>query len=301
MILARTEARDGCDGGGGYSTGARYQSFSSPQKKTMKRSSHLLADVLAAFLPLLALGLPGVASAIPVTLTSPSVAFSDPAPVSGSLANSNIHWPDANHDEVRFGVPTGNSNNPSHQQSGLRFDVFPVGSSGMTVNTGDIFKLGTLSHFNWEVQNGTSITGATLTFAFGVKDGVPETFVIPFALGVNETDNNKAGCANAPTPATNWCPDIISFPNMGGSTNFVLNGQTLTLNLLGFGPTAGEYEDTFITQEFKNNFTYLWASISAPSTQVPEPGSLLMLALGLFGLGGLQSYRQKRKSDKRQG
>jgi hypothetical protein len=57
-------------------------------------------------------------------------------------------------------------------------------------------------------------------------------------------------------------------------------------------------QNDFITQEFADNKTSLWASISAPITQVPEPGSLLMMALGLFGLAGLQAYRQKRKGGK---
>jgi hypothetical protein len=88
---------------------------------------------------------------------------------------------------------------------------------------------------------------------------------------------------------------------MGGSSTFVLGGQTLTLNLFGFGPTADEVQNDFITQEFTDNTTHLWASISAPSTQVPEPGSLLMMALGLLGLGGVLTYRQKRKDGKQQG
>lgn len=265
----------------------------------MKQITHLLAGATVALLPVLALGLPSVAGAVPVTLTNPSAGFSDPVPVSGVLANSNIQWPDGvNGDEVRFGVPTTNNQNPTHQQSGLRFDVF---TAPMTVQTGEIFDLGILSHFNWEVKTGTSITGATLTFTFGIQGAIPTTLTIPFTLGVDETPNVQSGCANTPVPAGNWCPDIISFPSMGGVKTFVLDGQTLTLNLLGFGPTANNLQKDFVTQEFADNTTHLWASISAPSTQVPEPGSLLMMALGLFGLGGVLTYRQRRKDGKQQG
>jgi hypothetical protein len=284
----------------GLFTGAQDHRFHGLSKgKSMKQITHLLAGAIVALLPVLALGLPSVASAVPVTLTNPSAGFSDPVPVSGDLANSNITWPDGvNGDEVRFGVPTTNSQNPTHQQSGLRFDVF---AAPMTVETGVIFDLGVLSHFNWEVATGTSITGATLTFTFGILNGTPQTITLPFLLGVDETNNVASGCANTPVPAGNWCPDIISFPNMGGSSTFVLGGQTLTLNLFGFGPTADEVQNDFITQEFTDNTTHLWASISTPSTQVPEPGSLLMMALGLLGLGGVLTYRQKRKDGKQQG
>jgi hypothetical protein len=261
----------------------------------MNRSSRFLAGALVALLPVLALGLPGVASAT-VTLTNPSASFSNPVPASGDLAQSNITWPDGvNGNEIRFGYPTNNAKNPTGQQSGLRFDVF---APPMGVEIGDIFDLGVLSHFNWEVKSGSSITGATLTFTFDISGGVPETFVIPFVLGVNETPNVQSGCANTPKPAGNWCPDVISFPSMGGSSTFVLDGQKLTLNLLGFGPAFDQLQKDFITQEFADNTTHLWASISAPTTQVPEPGSLLMMALGLFGLAGLQAYRQKRKGGK---
>lgn len=256
----------------------------------MNRSSHFLAGAFVALVPVLALGLPGVASAT-VTLNNPSASFSNPVPVG---SDSNITWPDGvNGNEIRFGYPTDNAG----QQSGLRFDVF---AAPMDVEIGDIFDLGVLSHFNWEVKTGSSITGATLTFTFDIAGGVPGTFIIPFALGVNETPNVQSGCANTPTPAGNWCPDVISFPSMGGSSTFVLDGQKLTLNLLGFGPTFDDIQNDFITQEFADNTTHLWASISAPATQVPEPGSLLMMALGLLGLGGLQAYRQNRKAGKQQ-
>ena len=257
----------------------------------MKQITHLLAGSIVALLPVLALGLPGVANATLVTLDNPTASFSNPVPASGVLAKSNIHYVGATNQEVRFGKPTTNLKNPTHQQSGLRFDVF---AAPLTVNTGAVFKLGDLSHFNWEVKTGTSITGATLTFSFGIVDGTPATFTIPFELGVNETSNVKAGCMNTPVPAGNWCPDVISFPSMVGSSTFVLDGKLLTLKLLGFGPSAGHLQNDFITQEFADNTTSLWASISSPTTQVPEPGSLLMMALGLFGLGGLLTYRQKR-------
>ncbi len=268
----------------------------------MKLSSRFPTVAVVALLSVLAFGLPSAASAlpVPVTLNNPSAGFSNPQPVGGNLGNSNITWPDgANGDEIRFGVPTNQPvKNPTRQQSGLRFDVF---AAPFDVNIGDIFDLGTLTHFNWEVRSGTSIRGAVLTFDFDIAGSNPPHLSFSFNLGVDETDNKAAGCANTPVTPGNWCPDIISFPQMGGGETFTLDGRTYTLNLLGFGPTANNLQSAFITQEFQDNSTHLWATISSPTTQVPEPGALSLMALGLFGVGGVLTYRQhKRKEGRRQ-
>lgn len=246
----------------------------------MKPSTPLLAGIAFALLPALALSIPGAAGATTIELNNPTATFSQPT------GGTNITYPSAH--EIRWGIPA------QGQQSGLGFDVF---NSPLNINTDTAFNLGTLHHFNFPVNSGTAISGVNLTFAFDIPGASISPLSFLFNLGVDETPNAPP-CAVTPVPSTNYCPDIISFPQMGGSTTFTLNGVLYTLNLLGFGTDANDLANNFVTQEGKDNFTSLWASISAPVAQVPEPGSLLTMALGLFGLVGLTGWRRKLKADR---
>lgn len=247
----------------------------------MKSTSHLLAVALAALLPALALTVPSVASADAIQLTNPTATFDNIAGgynTSGEGTNE-IHW----------GTATNNSNNPGHLNSGLRFDPFV---SPLNTTTETPFDLGVLTHFNWEISL-PGASGADLTFSFSIPGASIDPLNFLFNLGVDETSNVQQGCANTPVPPGNWCPDIISFAQMTSSTVFTLNGQSYTLKLLGFGDAPNNLSNNFITQEFANNTTHLWAVIT-PNVSVPEPGALGMMGLGLLGLVGLLAIRRRK-------
>lgn len=227
--------------------------------------------------------LPAFAFANPVELTNPSATFSN----TGPAADQNVNYVGSTDQEVRWGVPFQQA--PPPQQSGLRFDVF---GAPFTVDTGNTFDLGTLTHFNHPVNIPTVMT-TDLAFSFDTA-GVTSRFL--FSLGVEETPNSGT-CAYGAAGDTP-CPDRISFPNMTGTQTFTMDGTEYTLYLLGFGPDANNIMDGFITQENLDNTTHLWAKIDAAPVGVPEPNALLLMALGLFAVGG--AVRLSKKQDKKQ-
>lgn len=246
----------------------------------MKPTTHLLTGVMAAVLPLLALTVPNTASALPITLDFLSADFSNAQGVGDASPPSNIEY-STDPAEVRFGVPTGNT-----AKSGLRFDVSDV---PIFTSTDTAFDLGTLTHFNWEVKSGTSITAVDLEFTLNVEGTTSDKTSFLFILGVEETANS----GSCQYPGNSVCPDKISFPDTLGSSTFTLNGQLLTLALLGFGDNPNDLMDAFYTDESQENTTKLWATISAPVATVSGPGSLFAMALGLFGLASIISFRRR--------
>lgn len=231
------------------------------------------------FISVALVALPALAFALPVTLTNPTATFSNTGPSAGQ----NVTGDGTN--EVRWGVPFQQP--APGQQSGLRFDVF---GSPMTVQTGDIFDLGTLSHFNWPVSIPT-VSTTELTFGF-VTEGVTSSFL--FNLGIEETPNS--GTCKYGSPGDTKCPDRISFPNMTGTQKFTIDGVDYTLFLLGFGPDVDTLMDGFITQENQNNQTHLWAKIDAATVSVPEPNAFVLMMFGLLALGGAVQLRRKQNN-----
>lgn len=237
----------------------------------MKLAKRLLITAALATLPALAF-------ALPVTLDSPTAAFS------GVIGGSSITFPTGSHDaEVRWGTPTGKFGT---NQSGFGFDFF---TAPLNTTTGSAFALGTFTHFNFEVKNGSAASGVDLSFSFDITDPAIGNVAFTFPFAIDET-NNKPPCAETPVPATNYCPDIITFSSATSSQVFTIGGVKYTLDLMGFGPDAGHILNNFITQEGQENPTTLWARIDTAS--VPEPNAFLLMLLGLVALGGAVKLRR---------
>lgn len=128
---------------------------------------------------------------------------------------------------------------------------------------------------------------------------------LDFTIHFAETPN-QAPCAAAGTPA---CPDI--FVVSGDSINqmFAYDGQNYFLSMFAIGPdgafsplsdaacaAAGAASGClgFITNENQDNPMTFGLQITSERINVPEPGALGMMGLGLLALAGLVVFRRRK-------
>jgi len=203
--------------------------------------------------------------ALPVTINLVGADWSN---VVGGAGTVSFYDTDgiAGNEEIRWGIPADTD------QSGYRFDS--AAPPSFTVETGEIFTLGNFTHTNQPVWE--SISSAQLNISADLTIGGSSLGEGPFTFSFlhDETTN---GCEPQPDCAN----DIVSFTSLLSSDSFFVDGIGYTLDLIGFS-VNGMTTNEFSTFEGQTNIAQLQAVFR--TTSVPEPTSIALFGLGLFGV-----------------
>ena len=152
---------------------------------------------------------------------------------------------------------------------------------------GQRFELGTFTHRNRALFPDASadFTGADLLLTLAIGSTEQD---FTFGFGHIETPNEADPCAEGGNPP---CPDLVSILTPTALELFVLDGMLFEFTLLGFSQDGGNtIVSEFLTLENADNSASLFGTFR--KVEVPEPLTITILGLGLFGIA---AYTRRRR------
>ena len=175
--------------------------------------------------------------------------------------------------QVRWGAGAG----ADGAQSGLGFAAT---ATPLPLAVGDVFEIGQLRHFNNPIFAGTEAAAVQLSLDLTFAGLNLATQAFDFRFNIDETLNVDD------SPASD---DLIDFSDALPTQTFDVDGQTYTLELLGFGLNPDQIQDHFRSAEGATNATRLFARITTPPADlaIPEPGTAILLGIGMLLLAYL--------------
>jgi len=195
------------------------------------------------------------------------------------LANIDSNTGTSANAQVRWGGAANIAND-----SGYNF--LASGTTSVTVPPPQGFTLGQFSHVNFPV--GSSITGIDLEIDAHVVVGVVDEGIKKFFFHFTHDETpNSPPCPYGPPGLTginaNGCADKVSVNFLTTSDSFLVGSDLYTINILGFQQGVGPLVTDFLTMEDAVNTANLVGQVSLRSS-IPEPGSIALVGLALFGL-----------------
>jgi len=191
-------------------------------------------------------------------------------------------------DRVTFGTPNVLGICPFFSdlsiQSGLEF----TGSSATTIQPGNVFVLGELTHYNNQLFRANNLETVDLAIDLSFTD--PDiTTTLDYTVTLDETSNfpNNGIC---PYGDTIPCADALEITQAVDEQVFVIDDIEYTLDIVGFTPgTLGQcsYDpanviDSFVSEEGFSNAACLFARllIAEPALSIVKTGDTGPVAVG---------------------
>lgn len=206
---------------------------------------------------------------------SASAEFGTPTPTTG------VTFSGVGTNTFTTGAPFSSSDSPN---------IFEIEGLSYLTSEDVAFAIANLTYTNGVTSVGTNVDSVPidLTLSFTTPEIFAETFTFSFNLDVT---HNTTG-----DPVLD--ADTLTIVDVFSTTIFEIAGESFTLELLGFSSDGGvTIENQFTLPEDAMTESQLFAKISAPSQEVPEPSGLLgLLSLGVLSSGSALKRKLTRSS-----